>query len=188
VYLIADGGGLTLVDAGMPNAPKKIVRQLKQAGHAPTDIKRILITHAHMDHVGGLAELKTISGAEVIASAAEKPEIEKLAAVDREVEDGEILADVLGGLQVIATHGHTGGHTVYWQPEWRILFAGDVLMNWLGRLSLPFDRATLDMDTAKESARRIAALEPEIVCFGHGPVIAENTAAKLNAFVGRVSS
>ncbi|MBN1123035.1 MAG: MBL fold metallo-hydrolase [Anaerolineae bacterium] len=182
VYLITDGDGLTLVDTGMPNAPNQIIRQMKRAGYAPTDIKRILITHSHMDHIGGLAKLKTISGAEVIASAAEKPDIEQVIAVDRVVNDGDILGEVMGGLQVIATPGHSAGHTVYWQPDRRILFIGDALMNWFGRLSMPFEKPTLDMEQAKESARQIAALEPSIVCFGHGPALTENTAAEITAF------
>jgi glyoxylase-like metal-dependent hydrolase (beta-lactamase superfamily II) len=187
VYLITEGDGLTLVDTGMPNAPRKIVRQMKQAGHAPTDIKHILITHAHLDHTGGLAALKEIGGAEVIASAAEIPDIERVASVDRAVEDGDLLGGVLGGLQVIATPGHSAGHTVYWQPERRVLFIGDALMNWFGRLSLPFEKPTLDMEQAKESVKQIAALEPSIVCFGHGPALTEDTAAKIREFAGSIS-
>ncbi len=186
VYLITEGDGLTLVDTGMPNAPNQIIRQMKRAGYALTDIKHILITHAHMDHIGGLAKLKTVSGAEVIASSAEKPDIERVAAVDRVVNDGDILEEVMSGLQVIATPGHTAGHTVYWHPERRVLFIGDALMNWVGRLSLPFEGPTLDMEQAKESARRIAVLEPSIVCFGHGPALIEDTAAQIEAFTARV--
>jgi glyoxylase-like metal-dependent hydrolase (beta-lactamase superfamily II) len=186
VYLITEGDGLTLVDTGMPNAPKKIIRQMKWAGFAPTDIKRILITHSHMDHIGGLPRLKTVSGAEVIASPAEKPDIERVTAVDRVVNDGDILDEVMGGLQVIATPGHSAGHTVYWQPERRVLFIGDALMNWFGRLSLPFEKPTLDMEQAREAARRIAELEPSIVCFGHGPALTEDTAAQIKVFATQV--
>ena len=52
VYLLTEGDGLTLIDASIPSAGDKILAQLAKAGHKPTDVKRVLITHAHPDHVG----------------------------------------------------------------------------------------------------------------------------------------
>ena len=186
VFLITEGDGLTLVDAGMPNAPNKIVRQMKKAGHVPAQITRILITHSHMDHIGGLRDMKAITGGKVICSEGEKQAVEAEAPVDQVVEDGDTIDGVLGGLEVIVTPGHTAGHTLYWQPERRILFVGDALMNWMNRLSLPFKKPTLDMDKAIESARQIAELEPSIMCFGHGPAILDNTTERLKEFIATV--
>ena len=70
-YLIVDADGLTLIDAGLPGSDRKILRALAGLGHAPKDLKRILITHADFDHVGGLARLKAATGARVYASAIE---------------------------------------------------------------------------------------------------------------------
>src|SRR3712207_9284971 len=83
VYAIEDPDALTLIDAGLSFAPARIIRQLAAAGYAPGDVRRILVTHAHPDHVGGLPKLKALTGAEVIASAEEQPVIEGRAPVAR---------------------------------------------------------------------------------------------------------
>src|SRR3712207_9277782 len=83
VYAIEDPDALTLIDAGLSFAPARIIRQLAAAGYAPADVRRILVTHAHPDHVGGLPELKALTGAEVIASAAERPVVEGRAPIAR---------------------------------------------------------------------------------------------------------
>lgn len=186
VYCIEDEDGLTLVDAGLSSAAPKVLRQLQAAGRAPGDIKRILITHAHIDHVGGLPALKRATGAQVICSALERPYAEGAqptmlkggksgqtmagAPVDRTVQDGEILANIFGGLQVVATPGHSPGQVAYWQPERRVLICGDTMMNMV-RLRLPFDRFTADMAQARQSVAKVARLAPDVVCFGHGPVL-----------------
>jgi glyoxylase-like metal-dependent hydrolase (beta-lactamase superfamily II) len=101
--------------------------------------------------------------------------------VDRTVTDNEIISDVLGGLHVVATPGHSPGHISFWQPERGILFTGDVLMNLMG-LRLPFAAFTTDMTQNKRSLARIAALKPPILCFGHGTPLTQDTAARLRTF------
>jgi metallo-beta-lactamase class B len=76
VYAIADKDGLTIIDAGLSQSAPKIFKQLAANGFSPTDVKRILITHAHSDHVYGLPALQSASGAEVICSSIEKPIVE----------------------------------------------------------------------------------------------------------------
>ncbi|MBI4771515.1 MAG: MBL fold metallo-hydrolase, partial [Chloroflexi bacterium] len=205
VYLIEDPDGLTLVDASIPPAATKVLRQLATAGRRPDEVKRILITHAHPDHVGALPALQQATGAQVIASAADRPVVEGKASaplpprealsgvarlvrpadaplpgtpVDREVQDGEVLAGVMGGLTALATPGHTPGHLAFWQPERRILLCGDVLMR-LPWLRLPFAVFTTDMAENVRSIRRVAELEPSLVCFGHGQPLTHNTAQAL---------
>src|SRR5512140_1634073 len=70
-YLIVEPGGLTLIDAGLPGSHRKILRYMAGLGHAPRDLQRILITHADIDHIGGLAALKAATGARVFSSAIE---------------------------------------------------------------------------------------------------------------------
>ena len=70
-YLLIDPDGLTLIDAGMPGSHRKALSYLAGLGYKPEDLKRILITHADFDHVGGLAAIKAATGAHVFASPVE---------------------------------------------------------------------------------------------------------------------
>lgn len=203
VYCIEDPDGLTLIDAGLSLAAKRVLEQLRKWGRQPGDVKRILVTHAHPDHVGGLPALAKSTGAQVICTATEKPYTEGTTPVlrkghkpgqpmagtpvSRTVEDGQVMPDVMAGLQVVATPGHSMGHAAFWQPRQGVLICGDTMMNML-RLTLPFDAFTTDMTLARESVAKVAQLQPRIVCFGHGPVLMEDAAAKLSAFAKRVNS
>jgi glyoxylase-like metal-dependent hydrolase (beta-lactamase superfamily II) len=73
-YLLADDdGSLTLVDAGLKNAHRKVVAALAELGKAPADVQRIVMAHAHADHAGGLAGGRTATGARVLAHQVEAP-------------------------------------------------------------------------------------------------------------------
>lgn len=155
-YLVEDTDRLTMVDSGLSLAASKIIDQTEGAGYEASDVKRILITHAHPDHVGGLPRLRELTGAQVIASGIERPVIEGEAPVrqvlpektfsllqkvrplqttlegtpvDREVYGGETLPEVMDGLRVISTPGHSPGHLSFWQPERRLVFCGDVIVS-----------------------------------------------------------
>jgi glyoxylase-like metal-dependent hydrolase (beta-lactamase superfamily II) len=212
VYLVRDPNGLTLIDAGLELATLPVLKQLARVGFQAKDVRRILITHAHPDHVGGLPGLKAATGAQVIASTLERPVIEgeipvprvpleklsgplrlrppetifKPTAVDLEVQGGETLP-VMGGLQVIAVPGHAPGHIAFWQPERRILFCGDVLFNFPG-LRLPLAMLTVDMQENICSIQKLAALNASIVCFGHGNPLVENTARRIASFAAGLVS
>src|SRR4051794_41124061 len=87
VYLIEDPGGLTVIDAGLDSAAPKVIKQLEAAGRKASDVKRILVTHGHADHVGGLPALKAATGARVLASAQDRAAIEGREPVERVPED-----------------------------------------------------------------------------------------------------
>ena len=202
-YLLIDPDGLTLIDAGLPGSHRKILQYMSGLGYAPQDLKRILITHADFDHVGGLAALKKATGARVYASPVEahamaegrasrplKPRrriakllLDLMAGLFKPstVQEDELLSDgqtfpVLGGLRVVETLGHTPGHVSFFAPSAGILFCGDSLVS--EESGLRGSRGANNWDQAKsdEFVRKQAALGASIVCSGHGPVVMDAAA------------
>ena len=197
-YLLIDPDGLTLIDAGLPGSHRKILRYLASLGYAPGDLKRILITHADFDHVGGLAPLKAATGARVFASPVEaqamaeghssralKPRsvivkllfnlmtsLFKPASIqaDELLSDGQTLP-VLGGLRVVETPGHTPGHISLFAPSAGILFCGDSIVSGESGLRGSSGANNWDQARSDESVRKQAALGAHILCSGHGPVV-----------------
>jgi glyoxylase-like metal-dependent hydrolase (beta-lactamase superfamily II) len=101
------------------------------------------------------------------------PKLEPVDAVE-ETNDGDDVP-AAGGMNAIHTPGHTAGHLSYlWPHNGGVLFAGDAAAHVLG-LGPPVGIVggifTEDMAAAKESFRKLAALEFDIACFGHGGVI-----------------
>jgi glyoxylase-like metal-dependent hydrolase (beta-lactamase superfamily II) len=97
--------------------------------------------------------------------------------VDRVVEDGDDLA----GWQVVHAPGHTAGSVCYYHPERGILIAGDAINHKQGRLGAPPPIFSIDMDQAHDSVRRIAGLEFEVCCFGHGPPLTSGARQRVQA-------
>ena len=197
-YLIIDPDGLTLIDTGLPGSHKKILGYLRERGFSASDLKRIVLTHSDMDHVGSLAALKQASGAETFASAIEAAAIAKgipsrrirparfgrrlfMAVLGRffrptPIQVDHILAEgqslpVLGGLQVLETPGHTPGHISLFSPSTGILFVGDSIVSRDTGLVGSVPANTWDLARAAESVRKQAALGARVVCSGHGPVV-----------------
>jgi len=198
VYVIVDADGLTLIDTGLPHSEKKILDYVTSLGASARDLKRILLTHSDLDHVGSLAALKAATGARTYSSRLEadaiaagkssrppKPgfSVMKLMQasmrpffkatpfqVDEFLADGQVLP-VLGGLRVIETTGHAPGHISLFAPEAGVLFCGDSLNTDEQGIHGSRPAVTWDAAKAEESARKQAGLGARIVCPGHGPVV-----------------
>jgi glyoxylase-like metal-dependent hydrolase (beta-lactamase superfamily II) len=198
-YILIGADGLTIIDAGLPRSQKKILAYITSLGKLAGDVKRIIITHADLDHFGGLAALQNATGARTYASQIEADAIAKGESsrkanppgfslrrllftllspffkvqpfqVDEILRDGQILP-ALGGLQVVDTPGHTPGHISLFAPSLGVLFCGDSMV--AGEKGLRHSRpgVTWDETKARESERKQAALGARIVCSGHGPVV-----------------
>lgn len=131
VFLITSPAGHILIDGGVPEGAALIEANIRSLGIDLHDIKWILNSHEHCDHAGGIAQLAKDTGAQVIASSAGIPLLERgghndpqygdsfsypPVHVTRAVTDGESLR--LGGLLLTAhlTPGHTQGNTTWtWQ-------------------------------------------------------------------------
>jgi hydroxyacylglutathione hydrolase len=194
VYLMGD----VLVDAATRHSGRRILRQLRGrsvAAHA--------LTHAHPDHQGASREVCQVLGVplwcgERDVRAMETRDfgqsdhwvnrlIERVWAgpprtVDRALREG----DEVGGFEVLDVPGHSPGHVAYWRASDRVLVLGDVLNNMnvltgVRGLHEPKTIFTVDPPRNRESARRLAALEPALACFGHGPPLRD--ARRLREFV-----
>lgn len=206
IYAIKDHDGLTLIDTGMEGIHNKVINQLQKAGYAPSDVKRIFITHAHTDHLGSLPQLQALTGAEVYSHELDKPVIQGEEYIVRPPKglrfpekkvpptpvhhtyaDGDVMP-ILGGLHVIHTPGHSPGHVAFWQPERKILFTADLIFRMMNYMTLPWAIFTVDQEANKQQIKRVMSMvQPEVLLFGHGDPITKDANAKLVAFAKRNS-
>jgi glyoxylase-like metal-dependent hydrolase (beta-lactamase superfamily II) len=197
VYLVGD----VLIDAATRLAGRRILRQLR--GRA---VGAHALTHAHPDHQGASHEICETLGIPLWCGAGDVDAMETAGLirarqpqhplntlfnrvwtgpphpVARALREGDEVA----GFTVLETPGHSAGHVAYWRERDRVLILGDVLTNMdtttgVPGLHEPKPYFTPDPARNRESARRLAALEPALVCFGHGRPLRD--AAKLAAFV-----
>nr|WP_315382726.1 subclass B3 metallo-beta-lactamase [uncultured Sphingomonas sp.] len=126
-YLITSPQGHILIDGGMPESAPLIAANIEKLGFKLSDVKILLVNHAHWDHEGGLAELKRRTGARLLASAADTPALEagksdyrpdiSIAAppvkVDGQLKDGEEIRLGTNTLVAHLTPGHTKGCTSF---------------------------------------------------------------------------
>jgi glyoxylase-like metal-dependent hydrolase (beta-lactamase superfamily II) len=190
-YLCQDDDGLTLVDCGMPGRQELVVDAIRELGRGPSDLVRIVITHADIDHAGSAAAIQAQTGAAVIAGsetagylrAGKSPRhlprpiqllSDRFFRYDRVPEasiqicnDGDVLP-VLGGLHVLATPGHTTDHCSFYSPTAGVLFAGDALRTEGDKLRASPKLITADEDAARNSAIRLLTLAPAVFACGHG--------------------
>jgi hydroxyacylglutathione hydrolase len=119
-YLLHDeqSGETAVVD---PALAEPILAVLKQHDWQLT---YILNTHHHSDHIGGNLELKRQTGCKIIASEIDK---HRIPAIDRCVQEGDVIQLGKHTAQVINTAGHTHGHVVYYFADNNALFCGDTL-------------------------------------------------------------
>jgi len=200
-YILVDTDGLTIIDTGLPRSEKKILACIATLGKSAHDVKRILITHSDLDHVGSLAALHKLTGARTYASKVESDAITAghssrqikpsgfsvrrlvfsllrpfMKAVPFQVDEilvgGQVLP-VLKGLRVIETIGHTPGHVSFYAPAVGVLFSGDSLVTDENGIHGSRPSFTWDDARARESEKIQAALGANIVCSGHGPVITD---------------
>jgi len=191
-FLLA-GNNLTLVDTGYKGGAKHILKEARRLGYSPSCIANIIITHHHADHVGNLARLRKVTPTKVIAHPADAPYINGQlpqpgpatprwlnktlaplhslwtttpAEVDVLVNDGDELP-ILDGIKVLHTPGHTPGSICLFLQKERLIIAGDLLAHRF-RLSLPSKAFTVDMGQEIHSIKRVASLDFDIICFGHG--------------------
>lgn len=200
-YLIAEPGGLSLIDTGTAAYEKKITAAIAELGRSIRELKAILLTHSDGDHAGSAAALKAASGAQVYTSAIEAEAI-AFGIASREPRFnafGRVLSrlmtnffkyepcqvdtiltpgmdlPILERLWVVPSAGHTPGHISFYSAAAKILFAGDSMRSKNDELFCSTGPVTWDEGEALASMRLQAAMRPRIVCVGHGKVVKNAT-------------
>lgn len=203
VFLWQDGRDLVLIDAGLDHDADVVVEAMQKHSSQAAKVTHILLTHYHQDHAGALARLAAATGARLAAHQEDADAIgaggrnpltrrqtlgpeeriveSRLSAVpiDVPIRDG---ADLPGGLVAVHTPGHTAGHTSFYHPVERFLLAGDAVFNF-PPLCGPTTAISRDVERAMQSVERLIELEFDVVCFGHGPPLAQDASARLRQLV-----
>ena len=196
-FVLVRGREAAVVDTGFGGEAEadRIGAALSEAGPGWDGVRHVVITHAHGDHFGGLAEVaRRAARAELHAGGADlreitsppvplsdRPGVVRYAQRLRAVGDGD---EVLG-LQVVATPGHTPGHVALFDADSRVLVAGDALLNTVeGQLSGAHPRVSQDPAGAADSVRKLAALEPRLILLGHGPPVERDATVRLQRLAG----
>jgi hydroxyacylglutathione hydrolase len=202
VYAIRSGQEWVLVDTSTRHARRRIMRQL------PGKLEAIFITHAHRDHAGSMHAVAEATGAPVWAGERDADALEGKAPepapeqyrdhpvnrifrgwwrdrhpVARRLREGEQVA----GFEVIDFAGHTPGMIGLWRESDRTVLCADTMRSvhpftgipGLGEMPKLF---TSDIVESHRSIRKLAALNANVVCFGHGPPLRKNTDEKIDAF------
>ena len=191
-------GTVTLVDAGLGLrwARRKLRAGLDAIGARRGDVRRIVVTHAHSDHAGGLAAIVEHTGADVLSHEREAVYLRdgkaprsragrrgsfRKVTVTEDFLDGAVLP-VAGGLRVVHTPGHTPGHVSLLHEPTGVLVTGDALYNVRGVRYLPGLLCT-DPELSRKSADVLGDLDFEVAAFAHGPEVRHGAREAVRAFL-----
>lgn len=193
-----------LVDAGIRSSEKKLFHAIDQLGREK--IEAHVLTHAHPDHQGASAAICQQLNIPLWCGHDDVAAMERGLVPDNPADENFIIrfqqrywtgpaypvarhlqeGDTVGSFTVLATPGHSPGHIVLWREADGVLIAGDVLGNAhlltsaVG-LREPPSMFTADVAENRRSIRKVASLQPKLICFGHGPVL--HNAGQLNKLV-----
>jgi glyoxylase-like metal-dependent hydrolase (beta-lactamase superfamily II) len=212
-YLWQDPDGLTLIDCGVPGSAPSIAGAIRDLGRSTDEVRHLILTHFHEDHVGSAAEIVTWGPVTVYAHSAdapyirqsspgpapnllpwEKPILDRVRAsmpttapppvrVNRELEHGDVV-DFGGGAMALSVPGHTPGSVAVYVPGAAVLFTGDTVARSDEVMLGVFN---VDTQEAVASLRRQAALDVEIACFGHGEPVVGGAGVQLRAAAARIA-
>jgi glyoxylase-like metal-dependent hydrolase (beta-lactamase superfamily II) len=211
-YVEDDEGGLWLVDAGVEPGAERIGGGLRALGRAPGELRGIVVTHLHGDHVGGLAAVKAHTGAEVWMQTDDAAAVRD-GVRGRALEPGpgvlrSTIVRVMGGraatstgdpiaiehevadgeslpfgATALHTPGHTTGHLALLLPrDGGVLFAGDAATDFV---RLGVGPIYEDVDEGMRSLRRLAELQFETALFSHGRPLTPRAAERFRARFSR---
>lgn len=204
---------LTLIDAGMIGSRAMLERYLRRIGRSLDELDRIICTHGHPDHIGGIRELVRDRGDVTILihpddltglrlplrealARTEEPSVRRGRVIQyltrapqdaTPIRDGELLP-MLGGVRVIHTPGHTPGSVCLYAERLRLLFTGDVLQVIGGHLTYASSFFSHDHAEARASVERLTGLDVDAIALSHYPPWTDDPNAALRALAAAAAS
>ena len=191
-FLVREADGFTLVDAGLRGSAGNILNAASRLG-AP--IRRIVLTHAHIDHIGSLDSLMAaLSSVELVIGQREARLLTKDLSLDAGEQGKSLLGftgaksrpsrllvegERIGSLGAVSSPGHTPGHTAFLDVRDNALIAGDAFTTQTGvvvagvfKALFPFPALfSWNAVLAAKSAAKLRRLNPSLLAVGHGPSI-----------------
>mgnify|MGYP006284029851 CR=1 FL=1 len=211
-YLI-DEEEITLIDSGMPGKADSIMSAVEQIGRPPEELKHIVLTHLHADHIGSAAELKRRSGATVYMHPADaeaagsgrsarqmNPAPSLLSFLVTKLLMGRMSFDVdpvatdrtveegerldfAGGAEVLHLPGHAAGQIGLLLPNHGGVLIAADAATHMGP-RIGWPIVVEELETTKATLRRIATMEFEVALFGHGRPILSGAAEEFRRRFG----
>lgn len=212
-YLAVDTH-ITVIDTGAPGSSERILGAVRELGRSPDNVSDIIITHGHLDHVGGLPELQRSVPARTGIHLAEAHHVDSdeplpnpfthpilaricepylqwvdpgRARIDVYLRDGDELP-VLGGMRIVHVPGHTPGSVALYFPQLGVIIVGDAMQYRFGRLMPPHRLFTQDMPQAIASIRKIAQLDFATLCFSHFRPIIRDADLRVREFICQLTA
>ena len=210
VYVLLGQKGYYLIDTGIFMKTKYLIEILEKNNLPLSDLKMIILTHCHCDHIGGAAELVKLSGAKLAAHKndlqfilqqnviegnyrkmmlEEQKYMRQLNCVIKQIDcilkDDDVI-EIIGGLQVINVPGHTPGSIALYQADKKIMFFGDVIRNNKDKglvIGIP-EKFNVNTAQVNIDAKKLLSYPIEYALFGHGSAIIKNANHILNKSLG----
>lgn len=184
VYIVRGDDGLLVVDTGLGLSVEQVFAEMRRAGLDPGEVRLVVNTHCHLDHVGGNdaflrasprarvavheadAEFLVRGVAEAVEPLGVGRSLVKPTRVDVRLRDGSRVGVGDFEFTVIHTPGHTPGSICLYDEERRVLISGDtVFLEGIGRYDFPYS----SYEDLVRSLERLAGLDVEALLPGHGP-------------------
>lgn len=190
-YLVVEkDGSLTLIDTGMSTNGKKILSYIEtNLSKQPTDLRTIVLTHAHIDHIRGTLYVKKATKGKIAIHEQDANSLSgkkrlptpkggmgfifrifsvflRSPAVEPDIRLKE--NDRVGSLTVLHTPGHTPGSISLYDQERKLIFVGDAITNRGGKLQGSPRQFSLDLQQAEASIGKISTFDFEVLLSGHG--------------------